>query len=77
VWAIDFQFNSATDGRSTKIFTVFDQHDRKCLGGLVERSIPADGLADEVNRLVGLCRRAPAVQPPENGPEMIAAATAE
>ena len=41
VWAIDFQFDSTTDGRPVKILSVVDEHTRECRGGLVERSITA------------------------------------
>lgn len=32
VWAIDFQFDSTTDGRPVKILSVVDEHTRECLG---------------------------------------------
>jgi putative transposase len=51
VWAVDFQFDATTDGRPIKIVSIVDEHTRECLGGLVERSITADDLIDELNRL--------------------------
>ena len=51
VWAVDFQFDSTTDGRPVKIVSIVDEHTRECLGGLVERSITADVLIDELDRL--------------------------
>ena len=39
VWAVDFQFDSTTDGRPIKIVSIVDEHTRECLGGMVERSI--------------------------------------
>jgi putative transposase len=42
VWAVDFQFDSTTDGRPVKIVSIVDEHTRECLGGLVERSITSD-----------------------------------
>lgn len=76
VWAIDFQFDSTTDGRLIKILSVIDEHTRECLGGLVERSITAEVLAAELDRLVAVRGTAPAVLRLDNGPEMIAAALA-
>ena len=51
VWAVDFQFDATTDGRPIKIVSIVDEHTRECLGGLVERSITADILIDELDRL--------------------------
>jgi hypothetical protein len=42
VWAVDFQFDSTTDGRPVKIVSIIDEHTRECLGGMVERSIPGE-----------------------------------
>jgi putative transposase len=78
VWAIDFQFDSTTDGRPVKILSVVDEHTRECFGGLVERSITGDVLATELNRITATRGRGgPAVLRLDNGPEMIAAALAE
>ena len=38
VWAVDFQFDSTTDGRPVKIASIIDEHACECLGGLVRRS---------------------------------------
>lgn len=43
VWAIDFQFDSTTDGRKFKIASVVDEHTRQSVLNMVERSIPARG----------------------------------
>jgi transposase InsO family protein len=51
VWAVDFQFDSTTDGRPVKTLSVVDEHTRECLGGLVERSITGEVLATELNRI--------------------------
>lgn len=78
VWAIDFQFDSTTDGRPVKILSVVDEHTRECLGGLVERSITGEVLATELNRITATRGGGgPAVLRLDNGPEMIAAALAE
>jgi transposase InsO family protein len=77
VWAIDFQYDSTTDGRPIKIFSAVDEHTRECLGGLVERSITAERLAAELDRIVAERGNGPRVLRLDNGPEMIAAALAE
>ena len=48
VSAVDFQFDATSDGRPIKIASIIDEHTRKCLGGLVDRSITADVLIDEL-----------------------------
>lgn len=77
VWAIDFQFDSTTDGRPIKILSVIDEHTRECLGGLVERSITAEKLSDELDRIVLGRGATPAVLRLDNGPEMIATTLAD
>jgi putative transposase len=76
VWAVDFQFDSTTDGRPVKIVSVVDEHTRECLGGLVERSITADRLIDELDRLAAQ-RGYPAVLRCDNGPELACQAMAD
>ena len=77
VWAIDFQYDSTTDGRPIKILSAVDEHTRECLGGLVERSVTAERLANELDVIVADRGVAPRVLRLDNGPEMIAAALAE
>jgi hypothetical protein len=36
VWAVDFQFDSTTDGRHIKIVSIIDEHTRECLSGLLD-----------------------------------------
>ncbi len=69
VWAIDFQFDATDDGRPVKIVSIVDEHTRECLGGLVERSITADRLIDELDRIAA-GRGYPAVLRCDNGPEL-------
>jgi transposase InsO family protein len=76
VWAVDFQFDATTDGRPVKIVSIVDEHTRECLGGLVERSITADVLIDELDRLAAQ-RGYPAVLRCDNGPELACAALAD
>lgn len=76
VWAVDFQFDSTTDGRPVKIASVIDEHTRECLGGLVARSITGDDLINELDRLAEV-RGYPAVLRCDNGPELACAAMAD
>ena len=76
VWAMDFQFDATTDGRLVKIISIIDEHTRECLGGLVERSITAEFLIDELDRLA-VVRGYPAVLLCDNGPELACAAMAD
>jgi transposase InsO family protein len=76
VWAVDFQFDSTTDGRPVKIVSIVDEHTRECLGGLVERSITGDRLIDELDRLAEQ-RGYPTVLRCDNGPELACTAMAD
>jgi transposase InsO family protein len=76
VWAVDFQFDATTDGRSIKIVSIVDEHTRECLGGLVDRSITGEDLIDELDRLAQQ-RDYPAVLRCDNGPELACLAMAE
>ncbi len=73
VWALDFQFDSTTDGRAVKIASMVDEHTRESLLHLVERSITAEALVTELEK-VFVARGAPRVLRCDNGPEMISAA---
>ena len=76
VWAVDFQFDTTTDGRPVKIVSIVDEHTRECLGGLVDRSITADILIDELDRLAAQ-RGYPAVLRCDNGPQLACDAMAD
>jgi putative transposase len=76
MFAVDSQFDATTDGRPIKIVSVIDEHTRECLGGLVERSITADELIGELDRLTAQ-RGHPAVLRCDNGPELACAAMAD
>jgi putative transposase len=76
VWAADLQFDSTTDGRPVKIVSIVDEHTRECLGGLVGRSITADDLIDELDRLAAE-RGYPVALRCDNGPELACAAMAD
>ena len=51
VWAIDFQFDSTIDGKAIKIASMVDEHTRESLLHLVERSITAERLVDELEKV--------------------------
>ncbi len=48
VWAIDFQFDSTTDGMAIKIASMIDEHTRESLMNIVERSIAAERRVTEL-----------------------------
>ena len=66
--AVDFQFDSTTDGRPVKIVSIIDEHTRECLGGMVERSITGEDLIAELDRLAAQRGTYPAVLRCDNGP---------
>ncbi len=76
VWAVDFQFDATENGRPVKIASFVDEHTHECLGGLVERSITADRLVDELDRIVAV-RGLPQVLRSDNGPEFASQALAD
>ena len=77
VWAVDFQFDSTTDGRPIKIASIIDEHTRECLGGLVERSITSEDLRAELDRVAAERGIYPTVLRCDNGPELACSAMAE
>jgi transposase InsO family protein len=77
VWAIDFQYDATNDGKPIKILSVVDEPTRENPGGLVERSITADRLATELDRVVATRGACPRVIRMDNGPEMVSQALAD
>ncbi len=77
VWAVDFQFDVTTDGRPVKIVSIVDEHTRECLGGLVERSITAENLLAELDRIAAERGAYSAVLRCDNGPELACGAMAQ
>ncbi|GAB2640006.1 integrase core domain-containing protein [Nocardia goodfellowii] len=71
VWALDFQFDSTVDGRAVKIASMIDEHTRESLLHLVERSITAEKLIRELERVFSALGGPPKVLRMDNGPEMI------
>jgi len=68
VWAIDFQFDSTVDGKAIKIASMIDEHTRESLLNLVERSITAERLADELEAVFVAASGPPQVLRMDNGP---------
>jgi len=74
VWAIDFQFDSTTDGRKFKIASMVDEHTRQSVLNIVERSIPAEDLVAALEKAFALWGGPPQVLRCDNGPEFISEA---
>jgi transposase InsO family protein len=62
--------------RIVKLVPIIDEDTRECLTSLVERSVTADALIDELDRLA-LTRGYPAVLRCDNGPELACEAMAD
>jgi putative transposase len=71
VWAIDFQFDSTVDGKAIKIASMIDEHTRESMLNLVERSITADHLVEELKKVFASAGGPPTVLRMDNGPEFI------
>jgi putative transposase len=74
VWALDFQFDSTIDGKAIKIASMIDEHTRESLLHLVERSITAERLVDELEVVFAAAGGPPMVLRMDNGSEMISQA---
>ena len=74
VWALDFQFDSTIDGKTIKIASMVDEHTRESLLDLVERSITAERLVAELDRVFAAAGGPPRVLRMDNGPELISQA---
>jgi putative transposase len=77
LWALDFQFDTTTDGRTIKLLNVIDEFTREALAVVAERSIDADQVVATLDRLVVSRGRPPAFVRFDNGPEFIANALAD
>ena len=71
VWAIDFQFDSTTDGKAIKIASMIDEHTRMSLLHVVGRSITAERLVTELETAFVLAGGPPKVLRMDNGPELV------
>ena len=72
VWALDFQFDTTTDGRTLKLLHVVDEHTREALAIRVARSIDADHAVRVLDQIVCERGRGPELVRMDNGPEMTA-----
>jgi putative transposase len=72
VWALDFQFDTTSDGRVLKLLHVVDEHTREALAIQVERRIDADHTLRVLDRIVGTRGRGPEFVRMDNGPELTA-----
>jgi transposase InsO family protein len=74
VWAIDFQFDSTVDGKAIEIASMVDEHTRESLPNIVERSITADRLVEELKTVFAAAGGPPKVLRMDNGPELVSPA---
>lgn len=72
VWALDFQFDTTTDGRTLKLLHVVDEHTREALAIRVARSIDADHAVRVLDQIVSERGRGPELVRMDNGPWMTA-----
>ena len=72
-WALDFRFDTTSDGRPLKVLSTCHEFTRESVGGLLGRSVTADAVVDELARL-RLTRGAPEFVRCDNGPELVAQA---
>ena len=72
VWALDYQFDVTTTGRTIKILHVTDEFTRESLCDLVEYSIDADATVAVLDKLVGIRGTHPTFIRCDNGPELTA-----
>ncbi len=69
IWAIDFQADQTADGRALRLCNVVDEFSRQALVMHVARSVSADRLVEQLDRLVAQ-HGAPAFVRCDNGPEL-------
>lgn len=73
VWAIDYQFDTTSDGRTLKLCNIVDEFTREALSVTVGRSCDADATVALLERLAHR-RGAPAFIRCDNGPELTSVA---
>jgi putative transposase len=72
VWALDFQFDTTSDGRILKLLHVIDEHAREALAVEVARRIDADRTVSVLERIVATRGCSPELVRMDNGPELTA-----
>ena len=73
VWALDFMFDTTSDGRPFKVLSMCDEFTKECLEGPLGRSIPADAVVAALDKAASV-RGFPEHVRCDNGPEFIAEA---
>jgi putative transposase len=76
IWAADFQFDQTRDGRTIKLLNVIDEFTRECLVVGIDRSIDADSVVRQLDKVAGE-RGFPKYLRFDNGPEFVAHAIAD
>ncbi len=71
VWTYDFVADRTHDGRPVRMLTVLDEYTRECLSIRVDRQIKADGVLEELSRLM-VERGTPGHLRSDNGSEFTA-----
>ncbi len=72
VWALDYQFDVTTAGRTIKILHVVDEHTRESLADVVGFSIDADATVEVLDQIVAERGTHPDFVRCDNGPELTA-----
>jgi putative transposase len=72
VWAIDFQFDVTSTGRTIKILHITDEFTRESLSDLVATSIDADATVAALDEIVSSRKAHPRFIRMDNGPELTA-----
>ena len=72
VWALDYQYDTTTDGRILKLLNVVDEHTRETLAIHVARNIDADQTVSVLEEIVRERGRGPELLRMDNGPELTA-----
>jgi putative transposase len=72
VWALDYQFDVTSTGRTIKILHVVDEFTRESLADVVAYSIDADATVATLDKIVGERGVAPSFVRMDNGPELTA-----
>jgi transposase InsO family protein len=72
VWALDYQFDVTSTGRTIKILHVVDEFTRESLADLVAYSIDADATVAALDRIVAARGTSPTFIRSDNGPELTA-----
>ena len=70
VWALDFQADQTSDGRSIRLVNVIDEYTREALVMHAARSIDADEVVARLDALMARRGRAPRFVRMDNGPEL-------